>query len=84
MTVDIYAIARGCAGKTRYRSPEVARAVVVAAEHDRGERLRVYTCETCGGWHLTHLRVEPAREGLRPARISARSAAYERQRRRRR
>ena len=37
------------------------RGAVTAANKrwaDDHERVRIYPCPQCGGWHLTHLRVE--------------------------
>lgn len=43
-----------CATKRRYASEEAARAVgLYALEMGNAERLWVYHCDGCRGWHLT-------------------------------
>lgn len=74
---------RSCHGKKRYADAEVANAVAAKCYAERGEYLRVYPCELCGGHHLTHVRVE-VRDGWRPPRPSQRAAALQRQQSRRR
>lgn len=43
-----------CVRKRRYATLEQAIIVKSAAEQERGITLRTYSCEYCGGFHLTH------------------------------
>ena len=43
-----------CAKKRRYATYDQARAVARWGEEENGRELRIYKCEYCGGWHLTH------------------------------
>lgn len=45
---------RSCLSKRRYRSHEQAVRVMHKALSQRCAALRVYACEHCRGWHLTH------------------------------
>lgn len=44
---------RQCTGKRRLRDREEANRVRKSCENVRGERLRVYDCPFCQGFHLT-------------------------------
>lgn len=44
-----------CAKKRRYATYDQARAVARWSEDENGQELRIYKCEYCGGWHLTHV-----------------------------
>lgn len=44
--------ARSCFRKKRYHTLAVAQEVQVAAA-SRGDECRIYSCNLCGGWHLT-------------------------------
>lgn len=42
-----------CSSKRRYLSPQEAEKNAKVARRKRNERLRVYRCPHCAGWHLT-------------------------------
>ena len=42
-----------CESKQRYDSPTEAEKQVKVARRKRDQRLRVYRCPHCMGWHLT-------------------------------
>lgn len=44
---------RGCRDKNRYDSAHEAEHARIECERARGQRLRIYDCDDCGGWHLT-------------------------------
>ena len=54
---DLYL--NGCARKTRYKTPEAAGRGAESA-HSKGsiDKLRVYPCQFCQGFHLTHTTLE--------------------------
>ena len=82
MTTDLYAAIRGCRSKNRYATEDLARHVAEIAFQKRGHVLRVYSCEECGGYHLTHVDAARTERNYRPARKSARQEAQEKNRKR--
>lgn len=42
-----------CTSKVRHPSQAIGEAAAAEATLARGDRLRVYACLWCGGWHLT-------------------------------
>ncbi len=75
---------RSCYEKARYATEEIAQGVAAACYERRGHWLRVYACEECGGFHLTHLGALPRERNWRPPAKSARQLAWERDQRDRR
>lgn len=50
---------KACARKTRYTTPEAAgRGASSAHEKGSTDKLRIYACPVCYGFHLTHLTLE--------------------------
>ena len=43
-----------CGKKIRYRTHADAVKAMQACERARGQKLRVYSCQYCGGFHLSH------------------------------
>lgn len=66
---------RACRVKARYATEAIATSVAVRVLNERGTILRTYACEDCGGYHLTHTRVELPKPGWRPAKFSQRYEA---------
>jgi hypothetical protein len=62
-----YDVAKSCASKRRYRTPEAAGKAANMA-HRRGSRdeLRIYPCELCGGFHLTKTSLDQVAARARP------------------
>ena len=50
-----------CDRKVRYTSRKEAENTRRAQEHRLGERLRVYHCPPCRGYHLTHQPLDAGR-----------------------
>jgi len=46
---------RQCGKKIRYKTRTDANAAVRSCERARGTKLRVYFCDICGGYHITHV-----------------------------
>jgi hypothetical protein len=44
-----------CADKLAFDSKEQAEGSAVAIKHQRGIKLKAYTCKHCGLWHLASL-----------------------------
>jgi DNA-directed RNA polymerase subunit RPC12/RpoP len=42
-----------CGSKRRYKTPAEAERQSKVARQKRDEKLRVYRCPHCAGWHLT-------------------------------
>lgn len=59
-----------CARKNRYPTREVAETAALRCEAERGVPLRVYHCDACGGWHLTH---REKRGNMTPSEVLQRS-----------
>lgn len=77
--------ARSCLGKHRYGAESDAHAVAANAYRKRRTWLRVYICESCGGYHLTKTNALPPQPGRwRPPAKSQRQLARERHDHRRR
>ena len=76
-----------CRDKGRYTTEEIANGVAAEAYRKRGHWLRVYACDLCGGYHLTHKGALP-KPGWRPPapskHVKAKRRYEERDRRRRR
>lgn len=74
-----------CLRKKRYSTENFAIAVAAKCFNDRGHRVRHYSCNMCGGWHLTHQNVDTsieAKPGWSEARTPRAIALDERQRER--
>jgi len=70
---------RSCFNKARYETEEKATRVAVACWYKRQVNLRVYCCDSCGGFHLTSVAAEERlKPGYRPPAKSNRQLAYER------
>jgi hypothetical protein len=70
---------RACRGKNRYAIEENAYAVAAIFKRD-GTWLRVYACDDCGGYHLTHRNALPQHNRWAPPKASRRAEANMRQR----
>jgi len=45
---------RGCMRKVKYHSKKAARDAAIEQQRTKGLKLRLYGCDFCGLWHLTH------------------------------
>jgi hypothetical protein len=52
----VSAILRGCEGKRRYPDEYVARGVGQILQAQNGDKLYIYHCKICRGWHLTKVK----------------------------
>lgn len=49
-------IARGCTSKNRYSCQYAARAHGQHQQQESGQRMYIYACKLCKGWHITRNR----------------------------
>lgn len=73
------AVEIACRGKRRYTSEKFALTVAADCFARRGTWLRVYGCDECSGFHLTHQNAMP-KPGWRPPEPSRRESAHRRRR----
>ena len=45
---------RGCMRKVKYHSKKAARDAAIEQQRTKGLKSRLYGCDFCGLWHLTH------------------------------
>ena len=69
---------RSCFGKRRYYTEGKAHLAATRAYELRGTWCRVYACDVCAGWHLTHQQaLPPPGKSWRPPAPSRAEAAFE-------